>query len=69
MNDRNESIAITDDLSEFDRFSETPIYRVSLKSNFEAAFWDASESFLFERAAYAFGAVTADVARYGESPG
>jgi len=39
----------TDDLSEIDRFSETPPFCISLKSNFEAAFWDTSESFLFER--------------------
>src|SRR5271156_715967 len=35
--------------SEFDRFSETPPFRVSLESGFEGAFWDASASFLFER--------------------
>jgi len=36
-------------LSKLDRFSETPKFWVSLKSTFEAAFCDASNTFLFER--------------------
>jgi len=38
-------------LSKLDRFSETPQFWVSLKSTFEAAFCDASNTFLFERLA------------------
>jgi hypothetical protein len=40
--------AVADDFSEFDRFSETLAFRLSLESGFEAAFWDASESFALE---------------------
>ena len=34
-------------LSILDRFSETPLFRVSLESGFETAFLDTSESFLY----------------------
>jgi len=41
--------AVAAPLSEFNRFSYTPIFYVSLESNFEAAFLDTLESFVIER--------------------